>query len=290
METYSIPELFDDSTYDILKCEGVTIVGYHQNEEIEKVNTRLSHNLVVFVLSGRKEVLGERQNMSVNAGEGFFLSKGNYLLSEKFGEQQDYRSYLFFFSDDFAHQFSRSHPKLSKQTTASNSDFSTFPADDKIQTYFKSLAPYLSDSPLADSPHLAKLKMQELFLLLLNSNNNASFKQFLQQLTTKPAHQLREVMNAHYNEDLSLKQLAFLTDCSLSTFKRRFKKEFNTTPAKWIKQKRLEEAKFRLRSGRQNVSEICLEVGFENLSHFVQSFKARYDITPKQFQLEHTDT
>lgn len=290
METYHVPKLFDDSSFDILKAEGVTIVAYHQDEEIEKVNARLSHNLIVFVLSGYKEVLGKQQNIAINDGEGFFLCKGNYLLSEKFGDQQHYRSYLFFFSDEFAHQFSRNHPELTKQPAESPSTLSTFSAEAPIYKYIDSLKPYLSGKSFGQSSDIAELKMQELFLLLLHSGNNDSFKEFLRQLSTKPANKLREIMNVHYKENLSLEQLAFLADCSLSTFKRRFKKEFNTTPAKWIKQKRLEEAKFLLRSSQKNVSEICLEVGFENLSHFIQSFKEHNGTTPKQFQLEHADT
>lgn len=288
METYAVPDLFDDTPYNSLKAEGVTIVSYYQNEEVEKVNARLSRNLIVFVLSGRKTVLDQRRRKVVSAGEGFFLRKGNYLLSEKFGGQLSYHSYLFFFSDAFAHQFSRRHPDLVEPTAASEGPLSAFAANTELQNYLNSLRPYLSGSCLADSPDLAELKMQELFLLLAHTTE--SFRQFLQDLTTEPAHDLRQIMNTHYNEDLSLEQLAFLTNCSRSTFKRRFKEEFDTTPGKWIKQKRLEEAKLRLRSTAKNVSEICLEVGFENLSHFIQSFKEQFGTTPKQFQLEHAET
>lgn len=248
METFKVPDLFDDSPLNTIQSDGVTIVAYRQDQEIEKVNTQLTHNMIVFVTSGCKEVLGKQQNIAIEQGEGFFLQKGQYLLSEKFGEQQLYKSYLFFFSDDVAHRFSRNHPNLISQTETENIDLSKLRTTSAIKTFLSSLSSYFDDSSLADSQHIADLKLRELFLLLANSENENSFRGFLKQLSIKPAQELREVMNLHYKENLTLEQFAFLAGCSLSTFKRRFKEEFGTTPGKWIKQKRLEEGKFLLRS------------------------------------------
>ncbi|TYP93424.1 AraC-type DNA-binding protein [Fodinibius salinus] len=290
MVTFNVPQLFDDSPHDSIQDDGVRIMAYHQNQEIERVNTRLNHNLIVFVSSGYKEVLGKKQQITIGQGEGFFLRKGRYLLSEKFGKQEQYRSYLFFFSDEVAHRFSRDHSKLISQQDSNNINLSKFKATTGLTTFLNSLSIYFEDSSWADSPDIANLKLRELFLLLANSDNGHSFKGLLSQLSTNPAQQLGDVMNLHYKENLSLEQFAFLAGYSLSTFKRRFKEEFGTTPGKWIKQKRLEEGKFLLHSSRKNVSQICFDVGFENLSHFIQSFKEYFGVTPKQFQLEQSNT
>jgi len=72
---------------------------------------------------------------------------------------------------------------------------------------------------------------------------------------------------------------------SLSTFKRRFMKIYRTSPNKWLLEKRMQKAAQLLKGGDLKASEIYCELGYENLSSFIQSFKQIYGITPKQYQL-----
>lgn len=290
METFDVPGILRNSDQKLIRSEETTIVSYNQNEEVEKANVQLSQHLIVFVVRGYKHVLGDQHNINIRKGQGFFMRKGNYLMSEKFANGKNYRSFLFFFTDDFVHQFSNEHAELISESDSSLNHMSTFSTNASITAFLSGLQTYFDNPDMLDCQSWAKLKLNELFLLLSNSRDGEYFFHFLKQLKTTPAQKLREVMNLHYKENLNLEQYAFLAGYSLSTFKRRFKEEFGTTPGKWIKLKRLQEAKFLLHSTRQNVSQICFEVGFENISHFVQSFKEQYGITPKQFQLEHSDT
>lgn len=290
MDEFEVPSLLKDSFPVLTDSDGQTIALYHQDQEIEQANVRLSKNLIVFVLRGRKKVLGEQQNITIKKGHGFFLRKGNYLLSEKFGNKEYYKSLLFFFSDEFAHQFTSAYSVNNNISSDENNTHKTLGANTAIHTFLKNLQSYFEDSELLGQSKLASLKLRELFLLLVKSDNNTGFTDFLKTLNKSPKYQFREFMNLHYKENLSLEQYAFLTGLSLSTFKRRFEEEFDTTPGRWIKEKQLQEAKFLLRTKQQNVSQVCFEVGFENLSHFIQAFKKKYGITPKQFQIEHHTT
>lgn len=290
MDKFEVPSLLKDSFPILTDSDGQTIVHYDQDQEIEQANVQLSKNLIVFVLSGYKKVLGEQQNVTIPKGHGFFLRKGNYLLSEKFGDGKRYKSLLFFFSDDFAHRFSSTYSDLNNTSSDTRSTYKTLVADTAINAFLKNLQTYFEDSDLSGESDLTTIKLRELFLLLIKTGDRTGFTNFLKTLNESPEYQLREFMNLHYKENLSIEQYAFLIGLSLSTFKRRFKKEFDTTPGAWIKEKQLQEAKFLLRTKRQNVSQICFEVGFENLSHFIQAFKKKYGITPKQFQIEHSTT
>ena len=80
-------------------------------------------------------------------------------------------------------------------------------------------------------------------------------------------------MNQNYKYNVPLPTFAKLTGRSLSTLKRDFVKLFNATPEKWLQQKRLEHAHHLLSRKKQRPSEVYLEVGFENLSHFSFAFK-----------------
>nr|WP_264291115.1 helix-turn-helix transcriptional regulator [Aliarcobacter butzleri] len=67
-------------------------------------------------------------------------------------------------------------------------------------------------------------------------------------------------------------------------FRNKFKTIFRTTPKKWQSEKRLEKAKLLLETTNDNVTEVCYKCGFENISWFIQAFKNRYKVTPKQIK------
>lgn len=80
--------------------------------------------------------------------------------------------------------------------------------------------------------------------------------------------------------NLTMEKFGYLTGRSLTTFKRDFKKIFNSTPQKWIIQKRLELAHYQLSEKKQKPVDVYLETGFENLSHFSFAFKKHFGYAP----------
>lgn len=89
-------------------------------------------------------------------------------------------------------------------------------------------------------------------------------------------------MQRNFMFNMSLEKLGYLSGRSLSTFNRDFKKNFNTTPQKWLTDKRLELAYYYLVEKRKRPTEVYLEVGFENLSHFSFAFKKKYGLSPNR--------
>ena len=71
---------------------------------------------------------------------------------------------------------------------------------------------------------------------------------------------------------------------SESSFKRVFKKHFQSSPGKWFREKRLEHSAFLLRNKSKRPSDIYQEIGYENLSNFTQAFKIKFGVTPKRYQ------
>ncbi len=84
--------------------------------------------------------------------------------------------------------------------------------------------------------------------------------------------------------NLTLEEYAKLCGRSLASFKRDFEKIYQTTPGKWLKEKRLAHAKFLLETTDLNISEIVMEAGFENTSHFARIFKNQYGHPPLKFR------
>jgi pimeloyl-ACP methyl ester carboxylesterase/AraC-like DNA-binding protein len=98
---------------------------------------------------------------------------------------------------------------------------------------------------------------------------------------------IEDVMQNNFQYNLKMSEYAILCGRSLSTFKRDFKNQYVTTPSLWLKDKRLEYARELLLESNLNVNEICFESGFINSSHFIRSFKVKYNLSPNKFKLEY---
>ena len=148
-----------------------------------------------------------------------------------------------------------------------------------LKAYFDSLLPYTSN-PNKYTPKIAELKTYEAIELLLQADD--VLQSFLFDFHEPHKIDLETYMNHHYKYNISLSSFAKLTGRSLSTFKRDFNKTFETTPEKWLQQKRLEQAHYLISKKNQRPSEVYLEVGFENLSHFSFAFKKHFGLTPTE--------
>jgi len=82
---------------------------------------------------------------------------------------------------------------------------------------------------------------------------------------------------------MEIKDFANIANRSLSTFKRDFKKHYNTSPGKWITNRRLERAKAFLETTDKAISEVAFECGFKNASHFSRVFKKKFNTSPSAF-------
>ena len=92
-------------------------------------------------------------------------------------------------------------------------------------------------------------------------------------------------MKCNFDKPLKMEDYAYLTGRSLSTFRRDFKNHFQITPQKQLKEKRMEKAMIILNNENISVAQLAFEVGYENISYFIQAFKSHYDSSPKQYQL-----
>ena len=88
----------------------------------------------------------------------------------------------------------------------------------------------------------------------------------------------------HYPEHLKLSDLAELAGMSPVSFSRFFHQRTGRTLSEYIVDIRLGFAARMLVDSPKNISEICYECGFNNLSNFNRIFKARRNCTPREFR------
>jgi len=151
-----------------------------------------------------------------------------------------------------------------------------------LESCMASLIPYF-DLDGAFPDELASLKIAEAIniLRLIDPGVDSVLRNF----DAPGKIDLVNFMQRNFMFNMSLEKLGYLTGRSLSTFNRDFKKLFKSTPQKWLIDKRLELAYYHLFEKKKKPTEVYLEVGFEDLSHFSYSFKKKYGVSPNHCTL-----
>jgi len=247
-----------------------------------KIN--LTHNTFSFLVEGTKEVLTDHQPVSIENSDFLLMKSGHCLMTEQLSSHnKQYRSILFFFSNETLFEFIRKHGITSKMAHAAN-PIQVCAYDEYIRSFVKSLADIQKLSPTLQQK-LLEVKFEEIMLYLAETCGN-DFLQFLAANTDNSTSNLIRVVENNQLNKLTLKELSFLSNMSISTFKREFEKQFQTSPSRWFQDKRLEHSAHLLRNESKRPTEIFEAIGYETLSTYIQAFKAKYGMTPKQYQLQ----
>jgi len=148
-----------------------------------------------------------------------------------------------------------------------------------LLNYMDSITPYLENQN-SFNPALTKLKVKEAILTLLQTN--PELKDVLFDFNEPGKIDLEAYMNAHYKFNVDIARFAYLTGRSLATFKRDFERIFKTSPNRWIQKKRLADAHYLIKEKGWKTSDVYMEVGFKDFSHFSFAFKKAYGIAPSK--------
>ena len=116
------------------------------------------------------------------------------------------------------------------------------------------------------------------------------------QLTVSPSQKVNKecifvenYINDHYKENITLDQLAELAYVNKYYLAHTFKKQKGISPINYLLEKRIEEAKYLLRTTNLSVNEIGRIVGFSSQSYFAQSFKRALGKTPLEFRKSNSE-
>lgn len=97
-------------------------------------------------------------------------------------------------------------------------------------------------------------------------------------------HQIMIYLKENYQYNVSMQEVADVCGMSYYHFSRFFKKITGKRFNEYLLEMRLNYAQKKLLQSPESISDIALECGFEYVSYFIQKFRDRYGITPKEFQ------
>jgi len=145
-----------------------------------------------------------------------------------------------------------------------------------LESCLASLIPYFNMEEIPEN--IASIKITEAISILRTVDREID--DVLANFDEPGKIELVNYMEKNFMFNMPMEKFGYLTGRSLTTFKRDFKKAFNTTPQKWLTQKRLELAHYQFVEKKKKPIDVCYEVGFENLSHFSYVFKKHFGYAP----------
>ncbi len=263
---------------DCIITKEITLAKFSTVNSNYKHTFEIPCNLLNIVYSGRKVLHTVDGDIEVKPGEAFFMTKGEYVMSEVTGEE-DYECLLIFFDHHLTKKLIAELPfKLNSKNSKDIKSTFKFRMNNFLQNSANTLKEYLEDKPKF-SDELISLKLKELILLLLGTKEKENFISFCQNLTLDKSD-LKSFMEANFQRDLTIEDFAKISGRSLSGFKSEFKSIFDETPMKWILKKRVEKGKFLIQELGYDVGTAALSVGFKTHAHFTRVYKAQYNTTP----------
>lgn len=91
-------------------------------------------------------------------------------------------------------------------------------------------------------------------------------------------------LDDHFMESVNTLGLTQVSGLTERTFLRRFKKATGDSPVEYLQRLRIEAAKKKLESSRENVEEITWSVGYEDSSSFRKLFKKQTGLSPREYR------
>lgn len=93
-----------------------------------------------------------------------------------------------------------------------------------------------------------------------------------------------EYIRDHYQRPITNQQLASVSRMSLRAFERQFLASFHLTPQKYLRKMRLRIASRALIYTNESLSELALNCGFADQSHFTREFRRQFGRTPREYR------
>jgi AraC family transcriptional regulator len=158
--------------------------------------------------------------------------------------------------------------------------------DPEMEAICRRLYREVSLEGIADRLYVESLVMQ-LAVLLLRRHSAASEEARILPSGGLARNQTRSVLNyieSNLSRELTLSELAGITNLSLHHFARMFKQTIGVAPHRYVLERRVQRAKEMLCTSSASLVEISLSVGFSSQSHFTSTFHRMVGATPTEFQ------
>ncbi|HEX8023625.1 hypothetical protein [Mucilaginibacter sp.] len=232
MEAITVPEAVKDKPQ--IKAGEISFVYYRERGDLFKNQVIFSQCAISFVLNGQKELYRHADCTIIRPGQGLLIPEGNTLIAEHVvkGTSRDelYSSFIVFFPQRLIADFFSKHAIATKNRLADVPPYVLFSNTVYLNEYLRGVRA-LVDSGQQLSYPVALHKLEEL-LLIIYELYPAQLIALFGEGQNATGLSLQKLVENNLFNNLTLDELAFLANRSLSSFKRDFEKAYGLSPAK----------------------------------------------------------
>jgi len=242
----------------------------------------------LYMLEGQINYKSENQKVIIPQNEAVLLKCGNYFSQIKSNSTgKNHQIIIVHFHPKILKSIYQSDlPKIFQLPNLIDDkiDLSVINNDFLIQKYIESLLFYF-DNPSLVNEDILVLKFKEIILLLCQTKNAFVIQQILSQLFSPISFSFKQIVESNIYSNYGLEEFATMTNLSLSSFKREFKKNYNDTPANYIRNRKLEKSAELLALSEERITDIAFDCGFNDLANFSHLFTEKYNCSPSTYRL-----
>jgi AraC-like DNA-binding protein len=247
------------------------------DDKLFKTETVFEYHMLVWFISGETKIIQADQTYLFRAGDIFLIPRNHLATIINYPKDgQPHKAVVMHLTTEHLKQFYASI-ELERKIISRESKIHSFKNHPLLKSCLASLTPYFEIEG-SFPENIASLKITEAISILREIDKDIDT--VLADFEKPGKIDLIDFMERNYMFNMPLDRFGYLTGRSLSTFNRDFRKAFQITPQRWLTRKRLELAYYHLKEKQKRPSDVFMEVGFEDLSHFSYAFKKQYGLVP----------
>ncbi|WEK69988.1 MAG: AraC family transcriptional regulator [Candidatus Chryseobacterium colombiense] len=247
------------------------------DDKLFKTETVFEFHMLVWFISGETKIIQADKSYIFKTGDIFLIPRNHLATIINYPKDGlPHKTVVMHLTKERLKSF-YSNIEIKEKNIPGEVKIHSFEKHPLLESCLASLIPYF-DIQESFPDNIAALKITEAISILRATDKNID--SVLADFEEPGKVDLVSFMEKNYMFNMSLERFGYLTGRSLSTFNRDFRKIFQTTPQRWLTQKRLQLAYYHLTQKSKKPSDIFLEVGFEDLSHFSYAFKKQYGFAP----------
>ncbi|OOM77304.1 bifunctional transcriptional activator/DNA repair enzyme AdaA [Clostridium puniceum] len=275
--------MFPIYSYNINIGNKVNMLNCHWHDEIE----------FILIISGNAVFQTESSSYEVNPGEIIIISSGElhsaYSLSTNDNcicKSLVFNSEMLSSKSSDAIQIKFINPLINNQLILPHHLICNNDNEIAIRTFLKDLITTL-DSKENNFELIAKSYLYMIFSKVMLMVTYKDTSELINNNSTNKIDNIKHILDyihINYNKPLTIKELSAELKMSEGHFCRVFKSITFKTPVDYLNYYRTTKAQDLLLSSNKKVLEICMDVGFNNLSYFINVFKKNTGYTPSTFR------
>ncbi|MFI3315957.1 MAG: AraC family transcriptional regulator [Rikenellaceae bacterium] len=262
------------------------------NSGVEPIT--ISRHAIGYIVRGEKYIYDGDTSLHAQRGDIFFMGKGLHHVENVAEKHSHFEQLVFYFTSEelkqiittFSITYNLNITNDHCCNKCRNSNSLALKASTLLKNFFNSTADYLYDENFTHDQAAESIKMTELIYHIV-SQEDCCLKNKIIGCIDLDKSSFEQVIYANTFNDIPIERLAVLCNRSLTSFKKEFRRIFDTSPHQWFLHQRLSHARLLLISTRKSIAEIGQECSFPNTSHFIKLFKRSYLYTPATYRQHH---